>query len=192
MTKAAIPVVFGTLIGFIATYLLVRDRDPGPLIVPGVADSAPAPGGSEAQRDMIAELELRLAQNPIDFLLLSDLGNLHFEIQDFPGAIGYYERAVAIAPDDANIRTDMGTALYYSDRPAEALVEFERSLELQPGHPQTLFNMGVVLLESRNDTEGAIELWERLIEMNPGYPQNPMVRQEIDQLRGLNLLTSAP
>ncbi len=192
MTKAAIPVVFGILIGFIATYLLVRDRDPGPLIVPGVADSAPPAGGTEAQRDMIAELELRLAQNPNDFLLLSDLGNLHFEIQDFPGAIGYYERALAIAPDDANIRTDLGTALYYSDSPAEALAEFERSLELEPGHPQTLFNMGVVLLESRNDTEGAIELWERLIEMNPGYPQNPMVQQEIDQLRGLNLPTLAP
>ena len=67
----------------------------------------------------------------------------------------------------------MGTALYYSDRPAEALAEFERSLELQPGHPQTLFNMGVVLLESRNDTEGAIELWERLIEMNPAYLKIP-------------------
>lgn len=186
MKQAAIPVVFGILIGFIATYLLVRDRDPGPLILPGAADIAPPPGGSDEQQDMIAELERRLAQNPGDFLLLSDLGNLHFEIQDFPGAIAYYERALAIEPGDANIRTDMGTALYYSDRPVEALAEFELSLEIQPAHPQTLFNMGVVLLESRDDVEGAIELWEQLIEMNPGYPQNPMVQQEIDRLRGLN------
>ena len=40
---------------------------------------------------------------------------------------------------------------------AEARVEFERSLEVQPDQQQTLFNMGVLLLEHLNVTEGAIE-----------------------------------
>ena len=42
-------------------------------------------------------------------------------------------------------------------RPGQAQAEFERSLERQPDRPQTLFNMGVLLLENRNDTEGTLE-----------------------------------
>lgn len=183
MKQAAVPVVFGILVGFVATYLVVRNRDLGPLVVRGVANTPAAGGDFAEEREMIDVLEQRLEVNPTDLVSLTDLANLNFEIQDYPAAIEYYERALALSPDDVNLRTDMGTALYYSNRPDEALTQFEQSLELQPGHPQTLFNMGVVLLETRNDTAGAIELWERLIAMNPGYAQNPMVQQEIDRLR---------
>ena len=43
--------------------------------------------------------------------------------------------------------------------------------------------MGVVLVEERNDKEGAIRLWERLVEANPGYPQVEMVKEEIARLK---------
>jgi cytochrome c-type biogenesis protein CcmH/NrfG len=186
MKKAIVPVLFGIMAGFLATYLLVRDRDMGPLLIRGIADNSTptAPGeGFEEERAMITELEIRLAQNPQDLTLLSDIANLYFSVQDFPSAIAYYQRAVDISPDDANLITDMGTALYYSDRSGEALAEFERSLELDPAHPQTLFNLGVVLLETEDDIEGAIAAWQRLIDLNPGYAQNAMVQAEIDRLR---------
>ena len=38
----------------------------------------------------------------------------------------------------------------------QALAEFERSLERQPDRGQTLFDMGILLLENRDDTEGAV------------------------------------
>lgn len=186
MKTVFMPILFGSMMGFLATYLLVRDRDMGPLVIRGVADGAMtiAPDTSfEEERAMIADLQGRLEQNPQDLLLLSDLANLHFTVQDFPAAITYYRRSLDIVPDDVNLRTDLGTALYYSARLTEALAEFERVLESEPGHPQTLFNMGVVLLETQNDTEGAIALWQRLIDLNPGYAQNPMVQGEIDRLR---------
>ena len=185
---ALMPVLFGIIAGFLATFFLVKDRDMGPLVIRGVADGTMAitsGAGFEQERAMIAELEIRLEQNPQDLLLLSDLANLYFTVQDFPNAITHYGRGLELTPDDVNLRTDMGTALYYSDRPTEALVEFEKSLELEPGHPQTLFNMGVVLLETRGDTEGAIDLWQRLIDLNPFYAQNSMIQEEIDRLRGL-------
>jgi tetratricopeptide (TPR) repeat protein len=184
--KAFVPVTFGLMIGFIATYLLVRDRDMGPLVIrqaAGEAATVPPTAGFEEERAMIAQLEARLEQSPDDLLLLSDLGNLNFTVQDFPSAIEYFRRGLEIAPSDVSLRTDLGTALYYTNRPDEALVEFERALDEAPGHPQALFNMGVILLETRDDTAGAIDLWQRLIEMNPGYPQNPMVQQEIDRLK---------
>jgi len=188
MKTAFMPVLFGIMLGFLATYLLVRDRDMGPLVIRGVADrtmSIVSGEGFEEERAKITELETRLEQNPQDLLLLSDLASLYLTVRDFATAITIYGRGLEIAPDDVNLRTDLGTALYYSDRPAEALVEFERSLELEPGHPQTLFNMGVVLLETRSDTEGAINLWQRIIDLNPFYAQNQMIQEEIERLRGL-------
>jgi len=185
--NAILPVIFGLLLGFAATYLGFRDREIGPVVVrpdegPVSAPSA-STAGTEQERAMILELESRLAENPDDLILLTDIGNLYFTIQDYTRAIEYFRRGIALAPDDVNLHTDLGTALYYTEQTDEAITEFETALALRPGHPQALFNMGVVLLETRNDTAGAIELWERLIEMNPGYPQSPMVQEEIDRLR---------
>ena len=177
--------VVGILLGFAVTYGLVRDRDLGPIVV---RESATTRAALEAKLEeelgRVQELEARLEQDPGNFQILVALANLYFDMQSLDGAIDYYSRALEIRPHDANVRTDMGTALYYSNQPDAALSEFERSLDIQPNHPQTLFNIGIVLLEERGEVEGAIEVWERLIDRNPGYSMNAMVQQEIDKLRG--------
>ncbi len=177
--------IMGVLVGFIATYLVVRDRDLGPIIIRDAVATAPAPSAETVQRElqMIQQLEARLIETPDDVQLMVDLANLYFEIESFQGAISYYQQALEIRPDDPSLRTDMATALYYSDQVERAVVEFETALAIAPNHPQTLFNMGVVILEESGDREGAIELWEQLIRMNPSYPQRDLVQTEIDRLR---------
>lgn len=177
--------VVGILLGFAVTYGLVRDRDLGPIVVREPATTRAALEAElEEELGRVRELEARLEQDPGNFQILVDLANLYFDMQSLDGAIDYYSRALEIRPHDANVRTDMGTALYYSNQPDAALSEFERSLDIQPNHPQTLFNIGIVLFEERGEVEGAIEVWERLIDLNPGYSMNAMVQQEIDKLRG--------
>ena len=177
--------VVGILLGFAVTYGLVRDRDLGPIVVREPATTRAALEAElEEELGRVRALEARLEQDPGNFQILVDLANLYFDMQSLDGAIDYYSRALEIRPHDANVRTDMGTALFYSNQPDAALSEFERSLDIQPNHPQTLFNIGIVLLEERGEVEGAIEVWERLIDLNPGYSMNAMVQQEIDKLRG--------
>ncbi len=183
-TKRVLQVAFGCLVAFAALYPLFRNLEIGPLILRDEVDRRPDEPSFAEQRLMIDALEQRLEVNPSDPRLLTDLADLHMDIADYAEDAGYYERALALAPDDVSLRTLMGTAMYLSDRPLEAMAEFERALEMDPAHPQALFNMGVVLLESRRDVDGAIRHWERLIAMNPGYPQNAMVQAEIDRLRG--------
>ena len=177
--------ISGLLVGFIATYLVVRDRDLGPIVIRDALVTSPAPSAENMQDDsqMIQRLEAELIETPDDSQLLVDLANLYFDIQSYQGAIAYYDRALELRPDDPSLRTDLATALYYSNQVDRAMVEFETSLAIAPNHPQTLFNMGVVLLENRNDREGAIELWEKLILMNPTYPQLDLVRTEIERVR---------
>ena len=173
----------GFLLGFLMIYLWVRDRDLGPIIIRDSAALRRQPVETEATAQMREQLENRLASDPTNFQVLVQVGNLHFDSENFTGAAEYYRQALEVSPDNVNISTDLGTALYYSNRIAEAVVAFERSLSIAPNHPQSLFNMGVVLLEERNDTEGAIRLWQRLVDANPEYPQVEMVKDEIARLR---------
>ena len=175
--------VVGFLLGFLMTYLWVRDRDLGPIVVRGIP-AAVTPGGPSGNTALIAQLEEELENDPGNFQSLVELGNLKFDAENFSGAADYYAKALDVRPESANIRTDLGTALYYSNRVDAAVAEFEKSLAIDPDHPQTLFNMGVVLLEERDDREGAIQLWEHLVDVNPGYPQIGMVREEIARLKG--------
>jgi cytochrome c-type biogenesis protein CcmH/NrfG len=174
--------VVGFLLGFLVMYLWVRDRDLGPIVVRGIPVTAP--GVSPGNAALIAELEDDVANDPGNFQSLVELGNLNFDSENFSGAADYYARALNVQPDNANVRTDLGTALYYSNQVDAAVSEFEKSLEIDPDHPQTLFNMGVILLEERNDRAGAIQVWEHLVDVNPGYSQVGMVREEIARLKG--------
>ena len=95
-------------------------------------------------------------KNPNDFDSLVKLGNLFYDGKEFPGAIQYYERALAIHPDNPDVRTDMGTAYWYTGNAEKAMAAMETSLKYRPGHPQTLFNLGWVRWQGKQDPKGAI------------------------------------
>jgi cytochrome c-type biogenesis protein CcmH/NrfG len=137
-----------------------------------------------------AEMQAALAQaaaplldavnkNPNDFDSLTQLGNLNYDAQQYPSAIQYYERALAIHPENPDVRTDMGTAYWYSGNADKAVAAMETSLKYRPGHPQTLFNLGWIKWQGKSDPKGAIEAWESLLKTNPDYPQKQQVQEYI-------------
>jgi tetratricopeptide (TPR) repeat protein len=88
-----------------------------------------------------------------------------------------------VQPANANVSTDLGTALFYSGRPDEALAAYEASLKADPSHVQTLFNIGVVRLEGKKDPKGAIDAWERLIAISPSSPDAAKARARLEDAR---------
>jgi cytochrome c-type biogenesis protein CcmH/NrfG len=146
--------------------------------------------GSSAQQQPDPKVQAALAQaaapllevvnkDPKDFDSLVKLANLYYDGQQFPDAIQYYERALAIHPDNPDVRTDMGTAYWYTGNAEKALAAMEISLKYRPGHPQTLFNLGWVRWQGKQDPKGAIEAWQQLLKANPDYPQKQQVEQYI-------------
>ena len=117
--------------------------------------------------------------NPNDYDALVKLGNVFYDAQQFPSAIQYYERALAIHPDNADVRTDMGTAYWYTGNADKAVEAMETSLKYRPGHPQTLFNLGWVRWQGKANPKGAVAAWEQLLKVNPDYPQKEQVQQYI-------------
>ena len=86
----------------------------------------------------------QLKENPTDTTLLTNLGNLYYDSQQYTIAIGFYGRALKIKPSDADVRTDMATAYWYTGDADTAIAEFNKVLDSQPELPNALFNRGLV------------------------------------------------
>jgi len=143
---------------------------------------APAPAAADVQAALAqaaAPLLDAVNKNPNDYDSLVKLGNVFYDGQQYPNAIQYYERALAIHPENPDVRTDMGTAYWYTGDADKAIAAMQTSLKYRPGHPQTLFNLGWVRWQGKADPKGAISAWEQLLKANPDYPQRQQVEQYI-------------
>ena len=144
--------------------------------------TAPKPG-PEVVNKLVEPLLAQLQSRPKDPALLSQIGNTYYDHQDYQKAIDYYEKSLTIKPDDVDVRTDMGTAIWYTGDADRALKEYERSLSYRANHPNTLFNMGIVKWHGKQDRQGALEAWNKLLSTNPSYPDRERVQQLIQQLQ---------
>jgi cytochrome c-type biogenesis protein CcmH/NrfG len=184
-TQAYLLAVFCLLLGVALGYLFRGSVSPAR----ANAAAATQPGNASQQQaaveaqaalqQAVAPLLEAVKKDPSDYDSLVKLGNMFYDAQQFPGAIEYYGRALAIHPENPDVRTDMGTAYWYSGNADQALAAMETSLKYRPGHPQTLFNLGWVKWQGKADPKGAIEAWEKLLQTNPDYPQKQQVEQYI-------------
>ncbi len=155
---------------------------PGPAALPGSMAGAPRLSPEQAEQQA-QPLLTSLNSNPNDAQILTQLGNIYYDSNQFPKAVDYYARALKVRPDDVNVRTDMGTAYWYMGNADRALAEFQRSLSYQPTHPQTLLNMGVVKWQGKRDPKGAIEAWEKLLKTNPNFAGKDQVETMLAQAK---------
>ena len=144
----------------------------------GQNTQAPRPALDDVNK-AAAPLIAQLQQRPNDPDLLARVGNIYYDSQAYPQAIDYYKKSLAIAPSNSDVRTDMGTAMWYSGDPDGALKEFDTALKNSPNHAETLFNRGVVLMQGKNDSKGAIASWQQLLNTNPTYRDRAKVESMI-------------
>jgi cytochrome c-type biogenesis protein CcmH/NrfG len=178
----------GIGIGFAVMYKIMEPRAPDiirplPVWVQNPDSSSAAAAAPPVDTARLQQLQEAVRKDPRDFDALVELGNLHFDQQNYDQAADDYKKALEVHPDEVSVRTDLGTALFYSKKVDEAIVELKKSLALNPTHPQTLFNLGVALLDGKKDSKGALEAWEKLVETNPDFPQIAIVKQQIAALK---------
>jgi cytochrome c-type biogenesis protein CcmH/NrfG len=184
-TQAYLLAAFCLVLGVALGYLFRGSASPAaqPAVAAAVQqDNGSAKPGAEALAAVAqaaAPYLEAVKQNPNDYDSLVKLGNVFYDGQQFPEAVGYYERALVIHPENADVRTDMGTAYWYAGNADKAVAAMEISLKYRPGHPQTLFNLGWVRWQGKADPKGAIEAWQQLLKANPDYPQKEQVEQYI-------------
>ena len=153
--------------------------------VPVASNSVPAAASAEEMKlaadNQAAPLLAELKSKPTDATLLTKLGNLYYDAEQYPTAIEYYERSLKAQPSDPAVRTDLGTAYWYNGDPDTAISQFNKVLAIAPTKADTLFNLGIVKWQGKKDAQGAITAWQKLLDTNPNYANKEKVQQLIGQ-----------
>ena len=143
-------------------------------------------GGAQAGAPMmerINALKRRLQADPRDLGAAVELANLYYDVGMHQQAIGFYEQAVAIQPNDANLLTDLGSSYQATRQYEKALDLFTRAQSADPTHWQSLYNQVVVLAFNLGRLDDADTALRRLEQSRPGLPQAAQLRRALDEAR---------
>ncbi len=182
-TQAYVLAVICLLVGLAAGYLLrgssgantqAAANPPAAAAPDNSAQVSPEQLAAMGKKEAEPMLE-QLKSNPADPALLAQIGGVYYDTQQYADAIGYYEKSLKLDPKNVDVRTDYGTCLWYQGNADAALAEYQKSLSYNPTHAGTLFNVGMVKWQGKNDVKGAIAAWEKLLQTNPDYPHKDRV-----------------
>jgi len=124
-------------------------------------------GPTPEQANMILTLEREVSQKPTNLEAWTQLGNIYFDTNKYDQSIRAYKKSLELNPKDPNVWTDLGVMYQRKGQAAEAIDAFEKAMALDPRHEVSRFNKGIVLLHDLNDREGALQMWEEVIKINP-------------------------
>ncbi len=182
MLTALIALVVGFLAGVIYSAYKLDSFDHTPGHAPP-REASREQGERPDYSDQIHTLEMETSKNPGNVDAWIHLGNLYFDSENIDGAIGAYEKALEITPDNPDVLTDLGVMYRRHGEPEKAVETFSKAISIEPAHAVSRFNKGVVLMHDLNDPNGAIEAWEELLRINPtakaptGKPLGEMVAE---------------
>jgi tetratricopeptide (TPR) repeat protein len=145
---------------------------------------APPPGPDPAELNLkIQALKDIVKKDPKNLSALVELGNLYFDSGQPKEAMQAYSQYLAIKPDNADVRTDMGImyrALGDFDR---AIEEFKKAAQANPKHVNSRYNIGIVLLHDKQDIKGAIQAWEEYLKVDSKSEKAQRVRSQIEKMK---------
>ena len=110
--------------------------------------------------DAITYLKAANKIKPDDREVIVHLGNANFDANHYDEAEKWYTAALAKKADDVNVRTDLGLTFVFRDPPNydRAIQEFNRSLEADPNHIQTLQNLTVAYTKKGDSVKATATL----------------------------------
>jgi len=145
-----------------------------------------APTLEELKRtaDVKAALLLeKLKSEPKNPQLLNEIGLIYENAHQFKDAANYFEKSLQYDPKNIGVRADYASCLFYTGDADGALAQLNKSLAYDPKHAGTLMNIGIIKLRGKNDVEGAVAAWEKLLQYHPDFPQKEMVQHMITQAK---------
>ena len=170
---AAVCLVVGLAIG----YLFRGSQSPAVQPAAIVQSSAPPGmgGGKMPSLDQMkqmadkkaAPLLEKLKSDPTNTDLLKQVGNMYQATHQFKEAADYYDKALQVDPKNVGIRTQLASSLYYNGDVDEAISQLEKSLQYDPKDANSLFNLGMIKWQGKQDSKGAIAAWQQLLKSNP-------------------------
>lgn len=132
----------------------------------------------QARGSIATDLEGVVRDRPKALKLRLLLAQIYLEIGEIPSALEHLLRASRLAPERAEIRVQLATALLRADNRERARAELLAALQREPEHPTAQLLMARLhRLEGKN--RQARDLLERAVET---HPTNPKLRAALDAL----------
>ena len=114
----------------------------------------------------------KLKNDPNNSQLLNQIGTLYKATHQFKEAAGYFQKAIDADPKNVAARTDLASCLFYDGDADGAIQQLQKSLSYDPKDANSLFNLGMIRLQAKNDPSGAISAWQQLLKANPTLPED--------------------
>ena len=120
---------------------------------------------------------------PDDRELIVHLGNANFDAEHYEEAEKWYTAALAKKADDVNVLTDLGLTFVFRSPPNydRAIQEFNRSLEIDPNHIQSLQNI-TVSYTKKGDAAKANAALAKLESVEPTNKSLGKLREDINNI----------
>jgi cytochrome c-type biogenesis protein CcmH/NrfG len=111
--------------------------------------------------------------------LLVQIAGIYQASYQFKEAIGHFEKALSIDPENVLARTEMASCLYYSGDADSAVAQLNQVLKSNPKDANALFNIGMIKYRGQKDPAGAVAAWQQLLKTNPNLDRMAVVEQVI-------------
>ncbi|HEY0170335.1 MAG TPA: tetratricopeptide repeat protein [Pyrinomonadaceae bacterium] len=148
-------------------------------------------GNAQILPDVARILKRAHALDPKNYRTVVLAGDAHFLIASGGGdtralaeARKFYEAALAIQPEDAQVRTNFGRT-YFFDKPADprrAIREYRRAIQSDPKQEISVQSLAAALIETGGFDEAARRL-EELEKLNPSNAELANLRAQLEQKR---------
>ncbi len=151
----------------------------------------------EMIRGMVERLAARLEEEPDDLNGWLRLGRSYGVLGEAQKSREAYEKAVALAPEDATVLRAYAEALSGMAGSGQAPIDdairaYQRVLELDAGDLNALYMVGLGKARG-GDLDEALVMWEQVRDsLPPGSPDHQSISQQISQLKGEPVERSAP
>ncbi|MGD0470679.1 MAG: tetratricopeptide repeat protein [Terriglobales bacterium] len=109
----------------------------------------------------------KLKSDPKNSDLLIQIGNIYIAAHQFKEAASYYDKSLQVDPKNVAIRTEMASCLYYNGDVDGAISQLQLSLHYDPKDADSLFNLGMIKWQKKQDSKGALAAWQELLKSNP-------------------------
>jgi cytochrome c-type biogenesis protein CcmH/NrfG len=130
-----------------------------------------------------APLMEKLKSDPKNPQLWNQVGLVYKSAHQFKEAAGYFQKSLQYDPKNLGVRADYASCLYYTGDVDGALAQLNQSLTYDPEHAGTLMNIGIIKWRGKNDVDGAVAAWEKLLQYHPDFPQKNLVQQMLTQAK---------
>ncbi len=155
---------------------------PAPVQSAPIAPHAP-PRGGVSFMEKLEGFKKKLAKDPKDIEALIFMANANFDIQRFERAQKFYLRALEVDPNNPHIRTDLASTYRHMGNSDKAIDELDHVINEHPNHEIALYNLGIILLNDKEDGARAAKTWERLVKLNPHDPLSDELRKKISEIK---------